>query len=235
MMSFREHIPSLELHHAYVIEGDGETLQPLLVEHLRTLGHDTTMNADHHEATFDVFTIHDAHELGKEISLLPGDTGRKIFIFTIRAFSHDAQHALLKTIEEPPSGTHFFFLIRSLGMLLDTVRSRVRIIRLSDHVSGHNTSFAEHFLASSPGERISLLTPWTKSKKDEKLESKEEVRKFLRDLEVLLASTSERDQDAYVSTLRDILFAERELSSTSPSLKLLLESIALLAPRRPMT
>lgn len=42
-----------------------------------------------------------------------------------------AQNALLKTLEEPPEGVTFFLIVSSLNVLLPTVVSRCRVIRLS--------------------------------------------------------------------------------------------------------
>ncbi len=234
-MSLASHIPDLSLHHAYVIVGNPEVVGPMLLAHLEQLGHERIGNPDHREAVFDVFTVLDAHELARQAQLVPGAYGRKIFVYTVRTFSHDAQHALLKTIEEPPLGTHFFFLIRSSGMLIDTVRSRVQHIVINPDTQSKDAPFARQFLAAQPGARINMLLPWTKAKKEDKMESKEEVREFLRDLEMLLSSSHPRDEVATMHTLQDIVYAERELASTSPSVKLLLESIALLAPYRPLT
>jgi DNA polymerase-3 subunit delta' len=62
-----------------------------------------------------------------------GREGRKlIFIFDdAQALGPQAANALLKSIEEPPPGVHFIFLVPSSAMLLPTIRSRSQVVRFA--------------------------------------------------------------------------------------------------------
>ena len=67
-----------------------------------------------------------------------------------------AQNALLKTIEEPPGSTIIFLIARSERMLLDTVRSRLRLVRFGPL----SITDLETLLARRPGldaERIDAI------------------------------------------------------------------------------
>lgn len=75
--------------------------------------------------------IEQAREAMHFLSL--GREGRKlIFIFDeAQALGPQAANALLKSIEEPPPGVHFIFLVPSSAMLLSTIRSRSQVVRFA--------------------------------------------------------------------------------------------------------
>jgi DNA polymerase III subunit delta' len=75
--------------------------------------------------------IEQAREAMHFLSL--GREGRKlIFIFDeAQALGPQAANALLKSIEEPPPGVHFIFLVPSSSMLLSTIRSRSQVVRFA--------------------------------------------------------------------------------------------------------
>jgi len=63
---------------------------------------------------------------------------RVIIIDSIDEFEKSSSNALLKLLEEPPSGSHFFLISHSSDRLLPTVRSRCQILhfdRLTDQQS----------------------------------------------------------------------------------------------------
>lgn len=65
--------------------------------------------------------------------------GRIVIIRAAEELSTSAANALLKTLEEPPSGTHFVLLTSRPAELLDTIRSRTQALRfgpLGDEVLG---------------------------------------------------------------------------------------------------
>ena len=60
--------------------------------------------------------------------------GAKIYIFKQFHLANDhAQNALLKTLEEPPQAVTFFLLSENGQALLPTVRSRCKLLRLSEY------------------------------------------------------------------------------------------------------
>lgn len=75
--------------------------------------------------------IEQAREAMHFLSL--GREGRKlVFIFDeAQALGPQAANALLKSIEEPPPGVHFIFLVPSSSMLLSTIRSRSQVVRFA--------------------------------------------------------------------------------------------------------
>lgn len=56
---------------------------------------------------------------------------RVVIIDPIDDLEKGAVNALLKSLEEPPAGTHFLLVTHRLGRLLPTIRSRCRVLRFA--------------------------------------------------------------------------------------------------------
>jgi DNA polymerase-3 subunit delta' len=70
-------------------------------------------------------------ELQFEIKVKPFQDGRRIcFIDEAHLMNHQAQNALLKTLEEPPSLTLFFLLADNTSSLLPTIISRCQLFQV---------------------------------------------------------------------------------------------------------
>lgn len=68
--------------------------------------------------------------LREDVRLLPNDTDQKIYVIRdADHMTHQAQNALLLTLEEPPAYAHFFLLCEDAGQFLETIRSRAPILR----------------------------------------------------------------------------------------------------------
>ena len=66
----------------------------------------------------------------EDIIIVPNDSDHKVYIIEdADKMTHQAQNALLLTLEEPPSYVHFFLLCENSGLLLETIRSRAPILR----------------------------------------------------------------------------------------------------------
>lgn len=222
-----------DLRHAYVIESRLSEGVDMVSASLADIGIHRQGNPDFHQYDHDVFLIDHAHALRNEQSFRGSEGAPKIFIVTFNTISHEAQNALLKTLEEPTEGTHFFFITKTAEALLPTVRSRVQVIRAeTDDTTPHNKwdTSAKDFLRGGFPERMEIITPITKAKAEERSRAKEDARSFLVSLERALYSRL-RAGEAAQDALSYVLEAQRALSERSPSLKLLLEHIALLTPR----
>ncbi len=245
---------SLEhLSHAYIVEAEREEGTRALQSLLQSFGISTVANPDYHEYQFETLLIEHARELRRAQGLRGADGAKKIFVVAFNAITSESQNALLKTLEEPTEGTHFFFLVRTSALLLPTVRSRMQLVRIAteEGTSGEVTLFAEKFLAASVSERMKMVERMTKAKTDDKPKAKEEARVFVGALEELLYEnfkgapreyfpslprTARNDfghpSENFALALEDIITTKRELSDRSPSTKLLLEFLALTLPTK---
>jgi DNA polymerase III delta prime subunit len=229
-MSLIAHIDPKRLSHAYVIEAEREVGLLSLREFMNVLGVTTTGNPDYHEYLLDSFLIDDARELRRAQSLHGAAGAKKIFIVAFRMIGIESQHALLKTLEEPTADTHFFFVVRTNELFLPTVRSRVQTIRLGSGEIPQEKDAARVFVGASIPERLKFIEKMTKAKTDDKAEAKEEARLFLSDLEPVLYGKLADGRKDVARSLEDIVVAQRELAGRAPSVKFLLEHLALTIP-----
>ena len=94
------------LHHAYFLEGDHELIIPQLLLYIEKEG--IAKKESISVSTIPVFYIENSREVRSEQQMIRD--GRKIIIIAFDRIMDAAQQALLKTIEEPTEGTHFFFI-----------------------------------------------------------------------------------------------------------------------------
>jgi hypothetical protein len=230
-MSLRAHIDFEHLHHAYLIEGErSESLKELLCL-LEQAGIVQKGNSDFHLRECDAFLLADAHEVKQAQSMQSGEGKKKIFIIAFHTMLSEAQNALLKTLEEPTQDTHFFFITRTGEALAETVRSRMFILQNHSEGDAPISDFGQTFLIGSIPTRLKMIERMTKAKTDDKQRAKEEARMFLESLERSLHTRLfGKDADSIALSLCDVVLAKRFLSDRSPSLKLLLEHLALTLP-----
>lgn len=213
-------------HHAYYIEGSLQQFEAYK-EALRPLV------AQRHER----FGIEEARELIGRAALKNFDLAT--FFIAASSVTTEAQQALLKLFEEPQEGTTFVLLLPH-GALLPTLRSRMleyekrppaqkkvlgSPVSAKTKEAGRPDYFSEQvaaFLAASGKERSDFIA---KLLKDEE-EIKERVRNFVDALEILLLKDIKRNAQA----LRDIAMVRDYLGDRAPSLKMLLEHLALSLP-----
>ena len=229
-MSLRD-ITIDRLHHAYFLEGERNQMIAEVLGLLEVLSIPTRGNPDFHLHELDQFLLEHAHLLREKQQFHSVGGGRKIFLVAFNTILHEAQNALLKTLEEPTEGTHFFFTSRSQEVLLPTVRSRMNIIQLPVASCQLPEDAGEEFLAAGLPERMKMIEPMTKAKTDDKSEAKEGARDFLESLERALYQKMSRSDLDISHVLARVISAKRTLSERAPSLKLLLEHLALTVPQ----
>lgn len=227
-MDLRPHIHEDRLSHAYIVESEREEGVAALRALFLSFNIVLSGNPDYHEYKVDTLLLEHAQELRREQGLRGADGAKKIFVLAFNSITNESQNALLKTLEEPTEHTHFFFVVRTSAMLLPTVLSRMQLVRAHGSLAAPSL-FATEFLAAGVAERMKMIERMTKAKTDDKPRAKEEARVFVGALEELLYPTLIDTHDAHA--LADVIVARRELSGRAPSVKLLLEHLALTLPK----
>jgi hypothetical protein len=215
-------------HHAYLVEGERVRAVEGIFSALESVhGIRRAGNPDifYHET--DTLLIDDAHMLRMRERYASVDGGKKIFVVAFETITLEAQNALLKTIEEPTPGTHFFFVTRSPEALLPTVRSRMVLLKISeeegDGAGGRKD--ARKFLGSDIAGRMKQIAPIVKEK------DKGTIRDLLDGLESeLYAKANGATEKESMRALDDVLSAKRHLLGRTPFIKVLLEHLALTLP-----
>lgn len=221
-------VRSMQLHHAVVFEGDiraGEEAALRFV--VEMLGLRVDKNPDVSVVRFEQLTIDDARKLKDRAMQAPlGE--RQVFVLIFDKIVIQAQHALLKLLEEPAKNTHLVLVLPELAQLLPTVQSRLAYGgRL--HGEPAERALAEEFLAAEPKKRVKLVQHlYTNVKEPQKIPYRNKARVIVEALEHELYTRGVREQAA---ALHEVVSVRRYLTDPSSSLKMLLEHLAYTLPR----
>lgn len=203
------------LHHAYFLlcshRGEGLiSIQQFLREHIPV---HADVQQDMLVMSFDRFSIDDVRDLKDVTRSKP--INRRICILSIGLILHDAQHALLKLFEDPPTDTHFFIISETDAYLLPTLRSRLYIDTYTI-VPEKKIDLAKKFLEAPLADKLEIAQNLSR-------EGTEEVRRFLDRLEELLIH--KKEISSIVRT--HILQSKEFLLLPSAHKKAILETCAL--------
>lgn len=213
------------LHHAYVIEGEiarsKEAVRSFLTEEL---GISLQGNIDLLERDYDGFGIDDAREI-KDLMLEKPIGEYKIFLISTPSMTSQSGNALLKALEEPPKGTHFFILVPNSKRLLDTLMSRVMLLKMDERAEIDTETIgisADEFLRSNKVKKMENIKEILSLYDKERI-SKAEIISFFKKVLEGYRSKKKFDTDA----LAKAVAAFDYMSDQSSSLKILMEFIAL--------
>lgn len=214
------------LHHAYVIESEANNAYKNICEFCENdLGIKTKSNPDFIYEEYDKFLVDDARRL-RELQMNKTLNDRKIFVIYFNFITTEAQNSLLKVLEEPTDGTHFFIVTPSSRIFLDTIRSRVLIFSLDDEKEDEES---EKFLSAKFPERAKSISNLIQKIKDEKA-SKADAIKLIKGIEKKLhtqALNSEFDlRKDYFKKIKELNRVVDYLHDNSASTKQLLEYVA---------
>jgi hypothetical protein len=169
------------------------------------------------------FTIQDTRELTERAYLRPTEGKTKQIIIRANFVTHEAQNALLKVVEEPPSGTNLTFILPPDLILLPTLRSRLSIMGVDDNEEINDNDPFNHFLNKSYSERLIEIESALKKKDEEwQREIKQGLIKYLPKSHLYCSG----------EVVKALEMVSRLLLTRGASNKLLLEQLALSLPIR---
>ena len=213
------------LHHAYLILSETDVREDVLrfvIEHLNIA---VRGNPDVCVREYGTFGIDDVREIQSLESKRPSAGEKKIFVLSMNTITREAQNALLKTLEEPTSGTHFFILMRSSETLLPTLLSRMHVVGLPEKAPA--SAFAKQFLSSSAPERLALIEDIIASK------NKSDALELVNRLESELYGGTDfvKDESVPTEAFEALRSVRSYLADQSSSVKILLEYLSVTLPR----
>ncbi|MEK7463565.1 MAG: hypothetical protein AAB610_00370 [Patescibacteria group bacterium] len=221
-MSLFAYIHTLS-HHAYFIHSFKDSAQKLKEHLLNTFHIHHTQNPDFFHEKFETLGIDESRKI-KEMHLSKSfvEGNKKIFIIEASGMTHEAQNSLLKIFEEPHEHSHFFLMMPSADVLLPTLRSRLLILDKQENEG--SSPEVEKFLKLSKKDKVAFVDDLAKRISDEEA-TKSDALTFLANLESALhAKGIEKNSNA----LKAILKARDYMNDRSPSVKQLLEYVALM-------
>ena len=135
--NFKSRCSNGNLSHAQFISGEDGIVKSILAEILGKL----ILNGDLNREYVDIinykpskasFGVDDVREIIDEVNKKPFEGDKKVIIIHQgNKLTIQAQNALLKTIEEPPTEVYIIILCESLELILDTIKSRCEIYKLT--------------------------------------------------------------------------------------------------------
>lgn len=228
-------ISKQSLHHAYFLEGDHEYIIPKLLDHLE--GEGITSREKAAVSILPVFYIENSRQL-TEMQLTVTEE-KRVIVIAFDKIIEAAEHALLKTLEEPTANTHFFFINRNSNSLLATVKSRMMIISSNERKDTMELDkVAKDYISSDyygRGESLKKTLSVARGEDDEddeeKAVAKRELLRFLDSLERVLADELHKGSHDIATSIIYVLKAKKDMEDASPSLKMIFEHLALKIPR----
>ncbi len=219
-----------KLHHAYCIVGEREEVTSGLLELFeKELKIETPGNPDFWRGEFDSLSIDDARQIAEvQNKKAYAVGGKKIFLIIANKINREAQNALLKIFEEPTPDTHFFLVMPSSEGLLPTLKSRLFIIQSESENKWE--AEAKMFLSATKPKRLVLVKKMTEEISDEK-KTKADAISFLNAVESVLKEKIGKLKSDDVKVFEELIKFRSYLGDQSPSVKMLLEHLALILPR----
>ncbi len=219
-----QYIKTLE-HHAYFIHSFKDGVLKLKEFLKEKFGISHIQNPDFYHEKFEVLGIDESRKLkDSHLSKSFAVGGKRIFIIEASGVTHEAQNSLLKMFEEPNADSHFFLIMPSAEVLLPTLRSRLLVIKNEEASSGSKAIMdAEKFMKLSKKDKVAFVDEIAKEISDEKA-NKSDAQEFLAALEFVLY---EKEGLKNTKGLKAILKARDYLNDRSPSIKQLLEYVAM--------
>lgn len=218
-------------HHAYLLIGNIQTRDQLILMLEKKHKIVAQGNPDFFMRNYETFTIDDAREIKALHSMRPVDGDRKFFVLTMNGVTVEAQNAMLKLLEEPAEYAHFFLIIPSVHLLLPTVKSRMREFQISIIKKQEPTEAQEElkneavtFLKMNQTKRLDIVKKLIEEISKEK-KTKQDAIDFVNVVQEIVYK--EKGVKNGRSVLDAIEIARNYLNDRAPSIKMLLEYMAL--------
>ena len=211
-------------HHAYLLISSA-TIDSDLIDYLekgfsiKVLG-----NPDFLHKSYEVLNIDDAREIIRFHNIIPvDDKNKKIIILSFDSITLEAQNAFLKTLEEPAPYVHFFLITNKISALIDTIQSRVNVIFFDHSIDEAMLKLAKDFIKKKVKDRLEFAKDLV-----EEINKEKKNKKYVSDfIDAILFILRQEGVIANQEKIRSVELANKYLEDRSPSVKMLLEYIAL--------
>jgi DNA polymerase III, delta subunit len=202
-------------HHAIIYYVSDITETPFDIDLLRSV-------SEVREFVAQKFSIGEVRELIGVAYGRPLELPTRTIIVRALDIGSEAQHALLKVLEEPPLTTHIILILKQGCFLLPTLLSRlsVQVPNTPVEKTGELVSVFSDFKAASLTDRLALIAAFTKDKDTETAEALEQG--LIRYIGLHPQRSSEE--------LRRLVWCQSHLRMHGASRKMLWEEIALTIP-----
>lgn len=170
---------------------------------------------------FETFNIAAARAVIDQAHQAPLESTYRLHILVGRRFTHEAQNALLKILEDPPVTARFILVVPSQAHLLPTVRSRVVFV---DTSTDPVPPTAEEFLAENIAARLARIQRYQKAKDTNAL------RDIIQAVGQYIVTVPPETPWCTAVVRRTVEQAVRYSAGSGASQKMLCEHVALVVP-----
>lgn len=231
------------LSHAHLIIGEDGIGKSILARRFaaKIMGKDDFkeyIDIVNYKTTKNSFGVDEVREIITETNKKPYEGDKKvIIIYEGNKLTVQAQNALLKTIEEPPSGVYIIILCESAELILDTIKSRCQVHKLFPLKESEIKLFIEEKYSNIDKDKKSTLISFSEGipgKVEKFIEdsSFEDLRNIVLDLlkdinshnediilkyETIIAKHDNKEEDIFsiiISFVRDIIIYKELEDST---------------------
>ncbi len=206
-------------HHALVAYGSPEYAREFAVFIAKEAEMIIANNPNFHVRSYESLDVEEARIL-RDLAGFSAE-GRRVFVIAASRVTREAQNALLKVFEEPGANM-FFALLVPRGALIPTLLSRMQ--EVSFVVKKEVTSVAQDFLAATPAARSKLMAHIVEDK------DKTAAYQLVAAIEQHLAKDIHQSQVRLA--LEEIATMRSYLMDTSASVKMILEHLVLVLPKK---
>lgn len=189
------------------------------IEHASIPAAQKTPSLDVVHIVSDSFGIDDARRLIEQAARRPIAAPVRSFVLCARTLTIEAQNALLKLFEDPPSTAAFYIVVPHESALIATLRSR--LARTGEGSLPPTDDDARAFLSLTPAARLAEVAALQKKGDAERLTS----------LARQLARIAAKDDALPLGVRAEVAFAEAHIGMRGGSKKMLLEHLALTLPQ----
>lgn len=97
----------------------------------------------------------------------PGSYSKRCLVIVTRTINREAQHALLKVLEEPPATTEFYIIMPTIAGLVPTVLSRVMMAPVAPTAASAWPTVFSGFMQDTVAKRLETIAGIAKQKADQ--------------------------------------------------------------------
>jgi hypothetical protein len=225
MINFDQFFPD-NLYHSYIIESDIENTHIHLIDFLKNKNIISQNSGDILFEKYNSFSIDDS-QLIRDWHSKKNIDNKRICIIDTKFINNEAEKTLLKILEEPKMNTHFFIILPDASFLLDTIKSRVHIIKVSRELEGDK--IAEDFIKLKLSDKFDFIQKMTKETKENSSVVRSNTINLLNSLEAYIYKKFKNDKNKEnISLLEELSKSKRFLSVPGSSPKMILENIAIM-------
>lgn len=216
-------------HQAYVVVGGRDNARDLVCKSCENfLNRELTGYADFTEWQGGTYGIDEARTLREKQNRSGVANQAKFFLVVADSLTHEAQNALLKTLEEPTVDTFIFIAVPSAQSLLPTLLSRVNVINLEKGESSDLEKIVNDFLTAKPVERIDMIEQIIGKEHPDRAKARAFVVELAKSFRQKHSPENWTTEQTFAAA--ELIKAEKYLREPASLAKMILEHLALILP-----